>query len=43
MPNVEHKTNPVVGLLGIVSLIAGVDLFAAGRQVDEPEAQQAGK
>jgi hypothetical protein len=41
MPRKEHITNPVTGILGIVSLIAGIAIFATGRRADEPEAKQA--
>jgi hypothetical protein len=43
LPNVETKTNPVVGILGVVSLVAGVAVFATGRRADEPEANHAVK
>ena len=42
-PKVEHKTNPVAGILGVVSLIAGVAIFVTGRPADEPEAKHAVK
>src|ERR1700676_4268326 len=32
LPNLGHKANPVAGILGIVSLIAGVAIFATGRR-----------
>jgi len=43
IPQVEHKTIPVAGILGIVALIAGIAIFATGRRADEPEAKQAVK
>jgi hypothetical protein len=43
IPKVEHKTNPVVGILGMASLIAGVAIFATGRRADEAEAKHAVK
>ena len=43
MPNVAHKTNPVPGILGVASLIAGVAIFATRRRADEPEAKNAVK
>jgi uncharacterized membrane protein len=39
LPNGEHKANPVTRILGIVSLIAGVAIFATGRRADEPPAK----
>ena len=36
IPKVEHKTNPVAGILGIVSLIAGVAIFARGGEPTNP-------
>jgi hypothetical protein len=43
IPKVEHKTNPVTGILGLISLIAGAAIFATGRRADEPEAKHAVK
>jgi hypothetical protein len=42
-PMAEHKTNPVAGILGIASLLAGVAIFATRRQADEPEEKHAVK
>jgi hypothetical protein len=39
-PVVEHKTNPVAGILGIAFLLAGAAIFSTRRQADEPEAKQ---
>ena len=39
----EHKTNPMAGLLGVVSLIAGIAIFSTARRADEPEAKHAVK
>ena len=39
----EHKTNPVAGLLGAISLIAGIAIFSTARRADEPEAKHAVK
>ena len=43
IPKVEHKANPVAGILGMVALFAGVAIFARGRRADEPEAKHAVK
>jgi hypothetical protein len=43
IPKIEPKTNPVTGILGIVSLVAGVAIFATGRRADEPESKHAVK
>ena len=43
MPNAAQKTNPVSGILGVASLIAGVAVFATRRRADEPEAKNAVK
>jgi hypothetical protein len=37
----ERKTNPVAGILGVVSLIAGIAIFSTARRADEPEAKHA--
>ncbi len=37
----EHKTNPMAGILGIASLIAGIAIFSTARRADEPEAKHA--
>jgi hypothetical protein len=40
-PKVEHRTNPAAGILGVISLIAGVGIFVTRRKADEPEAKNA--
>ena len=40
---VEHKANPVAGILGMVSLVAGAAIFATARRADEPETKHAVK
>jgi hypothetical protein len=35
IPKTEQKTNPLIGILGTVSLIAGIAIFARGRRADE--------
>jgi hypothetical protein len=42
-PKVEHKTNPLPGILGLASLTAGVAIFVTKRRADEPEAKNAVK
>ena len=42
-PKVEHKINPVPGILGLASLTAGVGIFVTKRRADEPEAKNAVK
>jgi hypothetical protein len=37
----EHKTNPVAGILGIASLVAGISIFSTARRADQPEANDA--
>jgi hypothetical protein len=39
----EHKTNPAVGIIGLISLIAGGAIIATARRADEPEAKHAVK
>ena len=39
----EHKTNPMAGIVGMVSLIAGIAIFSTARRTDEPEAKHAVK
>ena len=34
--NVEHRTNPAAGILGVISLITGVGIFVTRRKADEP-------
>jgi UDP-N-acetylmuramyl pentapeptide phosphotransferase/UDP-N-acetylglucosamine-1-phosphate transferase len=43
MPKVEHRTIPVAGILGILSLFAGAAIFVTRRRVDEPEVKHAVK
>lgn len=43
MPRVVHRTIPVTGILGILSLFAGEAIFIARRRVDEPEVNHAVK
>ena len=38
---VEHKTNPVAGILGVAFLLVGAAIFSTRRQADEPEAKHA--
>ena len=40
---VEHRTNPVAGILGVVFLIAGAGIFVTRRNADEPEKKYAVK
>jgi hypothetical protein len=42
-PKVEHRTNPAAGILGVISLIAGVGIFVTRRKADEPETKYAVK
>lgn len=42
-PKVEHRTNPAAGILGLISLIAGVGIFITRRKADEPETKYAVK
>jgi len=42
-PVVEHKTKPVLGMLGIGFLFAGAAIFFTRRRADEPEAKHAVK
>jgi hypothetical protein len=42
-PVVEHKTDPIAGILGIAFLLAGAAIFATRRQADEPEVKHAVK
>jgi len=42
-PKVEHRTNPAAGILGAISLIAGVGTFVKPRKADEPETKYAVK
>jgi hypothetical protein len=42
-PVVEHKTNPVAGILGVAFLLVGAAIFSTRRQADEPEAKHAVK
>jgi hypothetical protein len=42
-PRLEQKTNPVPGVLGLASLVAGAVIFSTRRRVDEPEAEHAVK
>ena len=42
-PKVEHRTSPAAGILGVISLIAGVGIFVTRRKADEPEAKYAVK
>ena len=42
-PKAEHKTSPVVGILGVLSLVAGAAVFATARRADEPESKNAVK
>jgi hypothetical protein len=39
-PKVEHRTNPAAGILGVISLVAGV---GTRRKADEPETKYAVK
>jgi uncharacterized membrane protein len=32
---IEHKTNPIAGIAGIVSLAAGAAIFVLGRRADK--------
>jgi hypothetical protein len=41
IPKVEHRTNPGAGILGVISLIAGVGIFVTRRKADEPETKYA--
>jgi hypothetical protein len=40
---VEHRTNPAVGILEVISLIAGVGIFVTRRKADQPETKYAVK
>jgi hypothetical protein len=42
-PKVERRTNPAAGILGVISLIAGVGIFVTRRKADEPEEKYAVK
>jgi hypothetical protein len=39
----EHKTNPLAGIFGAISLVAGIAIFSTARRADEPEAKHAVK
>jgi hypothetical protein len=39
-PKVEQRTDPAAGIVGVISLIAGVGIFVT-RKADEPEAKNA--
>jgi len=43
IPKVEHKSNPLAGIFGVLSLIAGVAIFSTRRRADEPEPKHAVK
>jgi len=40
-PRAEQMTNPLPGILGLASLVAGVLIFVTRRKADEPEAKNA--
>jgi len=40
-PGAEQMTNPLPGILGLASLVAGVLIFVTRRRADEPEAKNA--
>ena len=39
----EHKTSLLPGIIGAVSLVAGVVMFATARRTDEPDSKHAVK
>jgi hypothetical protein len=40
---IERKTNPLPGIVGVISLFAGVAIFATRRKLDEPQTKHAVK